>query len=185
MDRLIVAAICRVPRRLLTARFLLLFSFLPVGLLAAPPLGSGEPLSKNAWDIAVIDQVLATVKPGQNMVPFGDVGIRPEVLQVFRQRLVDGQSGTAEGPSPTADTPPGTAFKWPAGIVPYRFDPTQVSNGTITAAKMQQFRDGVAEWAAFANLHFNEFTGTPPANFVTVQENASIGGGFSSSVGMA
>ena len=185
MDRLIVAAICRVPRRLLTARFLLLFSFLPVGLLAAPPSGSGESLSKNAWDIAVIDQVLATVKPGQKMVPFGDVGMRPEVLQVFRQRLVDGQSGTTEGPSPTADTPPGTAFKWPAGIVPYRFDPTQVSNGTITAAKMQQFRDGVAEWAAFVNLHFNEFTGTPPANFVTVQENASIGGGFSSSVGMA
>src|SRR5207253_101569 len=83
--------------RLLTARFLLLFLLLPVGLLAAPPSGSGEPLSKNAWDIAVIDQVLATVKPGQKMVPFGDVGIKPEVLQVFRQRLVDGQSGASEG----------------------------------------------------------------------------------------
>ena len=133
----------------------------------------------------MIDQVLATVKPGQKMVPFGDVGIKPEVLQVFRQRLVDGQSGPTEGPSPTADTPPGTAFKWPAGIVPYRFDPTQVSNGTITSAKMQQFRDGVAEWAAFANLHFNEFTGTTPPNFVTVQEMAGSEGGFSSSVGMA
>jgi len=185
MDRLIVVTICRVARRPLTALFLLSFSFLPLGLLAAPASGSGDSLSTNAWDIAVIDQALATVKPGQKMVPFGDVGIKPEVLQVFRQRLVDGQSGTTEGPSPTADTPPGTAFKWPAGIVPYRFDPTQVSNGTITAAKMQQFRDGVAEWAAFANLHFNEFTGTPPANFVTVQEMAGSEGGFSSSVGMA
>ena len=84
-----------------------------------------------------------------------------------------------------ADTPPGTAVKWPSGTVPYRFDPTQVSNGAITAAKMQQFRDAVAEWAASANVHFNEFTGAMPPNFVTVQENASLGGGFSSSVGMA
>ena len=167
------------------ARFLLLFSLLPVGLLAAPPPGSREPPAKNAWDIAVIDRVLATVKPGQKMVPFGDVGIKPEDLKVFRQRLIEEQARNNQGPSPTADTPPGTAFKWPAGIVPYRFDPTQVSNGTITAAKMQQVRDSVADWAAFANVHFNEFTGTTPPNFVTVQENASLGGGFSSSVGVA
>ena len=50
---------------------------------------------------------------------------------------------------------------------------------------MQQFRDAVAEWAASTNVHFNEFTGATPPNFVTVQENASLGGGFSSSVGMA
>ncbi len=52
---------------------------------------------------------------------------------------------------------------------------------------MQQFRDGVGEWAAFANLHFIEFSGTPPnPNYITVQESNSIGeGGFSSSVGMA
>ena len=119
------------------------------------------------------------------MVPFGDVGIKPDVLRALRQKLVDEQGGSSQGPSPMADTPPGTAFKWPSGTVPYRFDPTQVSNGTITAAKMQQFRDGVAEWAASANVHFNEFTGATPPNFVTVQENASLGGGFSSSVGMA
>ena len=169
----------------MAARFLSLFAFLPVGLLAAPPLGSGDPLPKNARDIAVIDQVLATVKPGQKMVPFGDVGIKPENLRAFRQRLIKEQARSSEGPSPAGDTPPGTAFKWLAGTVPYRFDPTQVSNGTITAAKMRQFRDGIAEWAAFANVHFNEFTGTTPPNFVTVQENASLGGGFSSSVGMA
>ena len=72
------------------------------------------------------------------------------------------------------------------GNVPYRFDATQVGNGTITAAKMQQFRDGIAEWAAFANLHFIEFTGTPPTNYITVSEIRRAGeGGFSSSVGMA
>ncbi|HEU0208912.1 MAG TPA: M12 family metallopeptidase, partial [Candidatus Udaeobacter sp.] len=170
-----------------SARLLLsLFSLVPLGLLATPPSASSAPPLKNAWDIAVIDKALANVKPGQKMVPFGDVGIKPEVLRAFRQRLVAEQTPSGEGPSPTVDTPPGTAFKWPSGTVPYRFDPTQVSNGTITAAKMQQFRDGVAEWAAFANLHFNEFTGTTPPNFVTVQEMTNGGeGGFSSSVGMA
>ena len=140
----------------------------------------------NARDIAVIDRALATVLPGQRMVRFGDVGITPEQLRIFRERLVAEQTASgAESPSPNVVTPPGTTFKWPGGIVPFRFDPTQVSNGTITAAKMQQFRDGVAEWAAFASLHFNEFTGATPPNFVTVQENASLGGRFSSSVGMA
>jgi hypothetical protein len=166
-------------------RLLLLFSFLPVGLLAAPPSGSSAPPLRNTWDIGVIDKALATVKPGQKMVRFGDVGIKPEVLRAFRQKLADEQGGNNQGPSPAADTPPGTAFKWPSGTVPYRFDPTQVSNGTITAAKMQQFRDGVAEWAASANVHFNEFTGATPPNFVTVQEMAGSEGGFSSSVGMA
>jgi hypothetical protein len=163
------------------------FSFLLPGLfvLATPAVVSGEPLPKNAWDIAVIDRALAGVKPGQKMVPFGDVGMKPAALKAFRQRLLDEQTGSIEAPAPAFDTPPGTAFKWPGGIIAYRFDPTQVSNGTITAAKMQQFRDGIAEWAAFANVHFNEFTGAPPTNYVTVQENASISGGFSSSVGMA
>ena|SRR5438067_704810 len=105
-------------------RFLLSSLLLPVGLSAAPSPGSSEPPPKNAWDIAAIDRVLVTVKPGQKMVPFGDVGMKPEDLKVFRQKLVNEQLGTAEGPSPAADTPPGTAFKWPAGTVPYRFDPT-------------------------------------------------------------
>jgi hypothetical protein len=166
-------------------RFLLFFSVLPVGLLAAPPSGSSAPSLENAWDIRVIDEALATAKPGQKVIRFGDVGIKPEVLRAFRQKLVDEQGGNNQGPLPAADTPPGTAFKWPSGAVPYRFDPTQVSNGTITAAKMQQFRDGVAEWAASANVHFNEFTGATPPNFVTVQEMAGSEGGFSSSVGMA
>jgi hypothetical protein len=170
--------------RLFVASFFLSLIPSPRALTASPQR-SDDPLSKNTWDIAVIDKVLATIKPGQKVVPFGDVGIKPEDLKVFRQRLVEEQSRSSEGPSPSADTPPGTAFKWPGGIIPYRFDPTQVSNGTITAAKMQQFRDGVAEWAAFANVHFNEFTGTTPPNFITVQEMAGSEGGFSSSVGMA
>ena len=165
---------------------LLLSLFAIAHVLASPGASVGGQAAKNTADIAIIDHALATVQPGQRIVPFGDVGLTPEQLRAFRARLVAEENGSsAEHPSPDAVTPPGTTFKWPGGIVPFRFDPTQVSNGTITAAKMQQFRDGVAEWAAFANLHFNEFTGATPPNYVTVQENASLGGGFSSSVGMA
>ena len=166
----------------------LLFISLPAAqVLAAPISGSRGPMAKNAREIAVIDQALATAKPGQKWVPFGDVGVKSEVLKIFRERLLADQTRIdSSSPSPEAVTPPNTTFKWPNGNISYRFDPTQVANGTITAARMQQFRDSAAEWAAFANLHFNEFTGNPPANYVTVQEDASLGGGgFSSSVGKA
>lgn len=129
----------------------------------------------HAMDVAVIDRALATAKPSDPWVTFGDVGIKYSLLKAYRDQLAG---------LPNVVTPPGTTFKWPGGNVNYRFDPTQVGNGTITATKMQQFRDGVAEWAAFANLHFIEFTGTPPSNYITVQEDPSLGGGFSSSVGM-
>jgi len=177
---------CKILERLSVALFLIILSFFASHGIAAPLGRSQENIAKNAADIAVIDRVLATVKPGQTSVTFGDVGMRLDNLKLFRQRLVAEERKSAEGIAPNAATPPGTAFEWPGGIVPFRFDPTQVSNGTITAAEMQQFRDSVAEWAAFANLQFNEFTGTTPTNFVTVQENALLGeGGYSSSVGMA
>ena len=160
--------------------------FLSLGsLTTAAPLTGASP-GRNGQDIAVIDRALATFQPGQRYVVFGDVGVKPEVLKVFRDRLVAEQNeASSPGPMPDAVTPPNTTFPWIGGSVPYRFDPTQVTNGTITATKMQQFRDSIAEWAGAANVHFSEFTGGTPTNFITVQENASLGGGFSSSVGMA
>jgi parallel beta-helix repeat protein len=70
---------------------------------------------------------------------------------------------------------------------------TTPGTNALTTLKQQQFQDGVAEWAAFANLHFVEFTGAPPPtppdpspSFITVQESpAGNEGGFSSSVGKA
>lgn len=157
-------------------RFFLVAAFL---FLEVPSDGSDVFAQRSApdhsMDIAVMDRALATAKPGDPWVRFGDVGIKYSLLKAYRDQLAG---------VPNVVTPPGTTFKWPGGNVNYRFDPTQVSNGTITSAKMQQFRDGVAEWAAFANLHFIEFTATPPTNYITVQENPSVAG-FSSSVGMA
>jgi hypothetical protein len=154
-------------------------------LALSPSMGTA---SNNAPDIAAIDRAIASTLPGQERVRFGDVGMRVSDLKIFRDRL----AGTAStqrrtgSPVPSSDTPNGSAFKWPGGMVNFRFDPTQAGNSTITTDKMRQFRDSVAEWAAFANLTFNEFSGTPPANYITVQEKADGSeGGFSSSVGMA
>jgi hypothetical protein len=147
-------------------------------VLAPPATG------RNDWDIAVINRALAASRPHDPFVVFGDIGVKRRFLEVFRARLIAEEEGGSL-PEPDADTPPGMTFKWPGGIIPYRFDPAQVANGTITAAKMNQFRDSVAEWSAFAQVQFNEFTGGTPTNFVTVQEDPSLGGGFSSSVGLA
>ena len=157
------------------------------GIIALACVSLVEGAAPFENDIAVYDSLLANLKPDQTIVPFGDVGITPAQLREFRERLVRLQEAAVKGvaPEPEVITPAGTTFKWPGGNVFYRFDATQVGNGTITALKMQQFRDGVAEWAAFANLHFTEFTGTPPANYITVSEFTSPGeGGFSDSVGM-
>ena len=106
--------------------------------------GSSEPPSKNAWDIAVIDKALATVKPGQKMVPFGDVGIKPEVLRAFRQKLVDEQGGNSQGPSPTADTPPeqhssGLPALSHTGLIQHRFQtalsPPRKCSSFVTASR--------------------------------------------------
>ncbi len=103
-----------------------LFSISLSSLASAAPV-NGTTGAKNAQDIAVIDRALATAKPGQDYVVFGDVGVKPEILKIFRKRLVAEQSGpSGPKPMPDADTPPGTTFKWTGGSVPYRFDPTQV-----------------------------------------------------------
>lgn len=151
-----------------------------IALPAVPVHGSPPP--DNHADIAAIDRALQSEKPGDRWIPFGDVGVRREQLQAFRERLVDEQK-KSRGSEPEVVTPPNTTFKWPGGNVYYRFDPTQVGNSTITAAKMQAVRDALAEWAAFAHLTFVEnITGQP--HYITYQEDPSLGGGFSSSVGM-
>ncbi|MBP7149587.1 MAG: hypothetical protein KBD01_18825 [Acidobacteria bacterium] len=147
---------------------------------AAAPAASQPPAPGDYQvDLEIIERVLAKADPGDSRVVFGDVGLRYADLEAYRDRLRDlvASDGTE------SVSPPGTTFKWPGGNVYYRFDPAQVADGTITALKMEQFRDGIAEWAAFADLHFIEnVTGQP--HFITVQEDPALGGGFSSSVGM-
>jgi Astacin (Peptidase family M12A) len=154
------------------------------GVLSAGPIAK---IVDNSADIAVIDRALASEKRGDRWIKFGDVGVTRQQLLTFRDRLVAEEQGRAstrpKGVEPEAVTPPNTTFKWPGGNVYYRFDPTQVGNGTITAAKMQAVRDAMAEWAAFANLTFIENISGQP-HYITYQEDPSLAGGFSSSVGM-
>jgi len=65
----------------------------------AAPLNGTVP-GRNAQDIAIIDRALATFQSGQDYVVFGDVGVKPEVLKIFRDRLVAEQEG-ASSPTPT------------------------------------------------------------------------------------
>ncbi len=149
------------------------FGFATILAIAAKP--------NHESDIAVYERLMAEAKPGQDYVICGDYGLTVMQLQAFHDQLVAQRGGI----QPNFSTPPNPIFKWPGGNVSYRFNVAQVGNGTITAAKMRQFRDSANEWGAFANLHFAEFAGTPPANYITVSEDPSLSGGFSSSVGMA
>lgn len=144
------------------------------------PLLAAEALYER--DIAIFDRLLAETKAGQEFVRLGDVGVTPAQLRDFRDRLADAARRHQLG-EPDFVTPGGTAFRWTSGNVYYRFDPTQVGNNTITPAKMQQFRDSVAEWAAWANLNFVESIAGHP-NFITVLEDPALAGGFSSAIGM-
>lgn len=139
----------------------------------------GAEPSKYDHDIAVYERLIAEIQPGQLHVACGDYGLTPAQLQTFHDELVARRNGGR-----TRSATPATVVFWTGGTVNYRFDATQVGSGTITASKMRQFRDSVNEWAAFANLQFIEFTGTPPANYITVGEDPNSSGGYSSSVGM-
>ncbi len=153
---------------------------------AVAPNDSG----KNAKDIAVIDRVLATAKPGATTIMFGDCGMSISTLETFRARLAAEDSAAqastqAQGATPLAVTTPTTTL-WPGGVVNYQFDPAQVSSGTLTPAMMRQFQDAAGEWAAAAKLTFVQYSGTQtlPANYVTVQNVSITGEGGDSFVGM-
>ena len=121
----------------------------------------------------MIDKALATVKPGQQMVPFGDVGIKPDVLRAFRQKLVDEQGGSSQGPSPHGGHATGNSIQ------------VAVRNGSPFDSIQHKFRTApspLPKCSSFVTPSgvgrvcqtyiFNEFTGATPPNFVTVQENA-------------
>lgn len=58
-------------------------------------------------DIAIIDRALASGKPGEPWVKFGDVGIKYADLQQYRDRLEEAQSAA---PRPLVVTPGDTSF---------------------------------------------------------------------------
>ena len=146
-----------------------------IGRADLPPSREAD----HSWDVAVINKILAQVRPGQQIVPVGDMGFKVTVLEAWRDHLASTSLMFVAG----AGRRPNSAFAggvvtWTSGTIPYVFD------AAITAPRRQAFLDAAGEWALFANLHF--IPRTTQTNYLSVQ-NAPDGsgeGGLSSGVGM-
>jgi predicted Zn-dependent protease len=115
------------------------------------------------WNVAVLDQILASVPAGQNFAQVGDMEIAVNYLQGWRNKL-------ASGPQPKVAFA-GTFTPWTSGNVYYAFD------ASVSTTNQKAFLDATAEWSTFANLHF--IARTSQANYILVTNNASLGGGLS------
>ena len=120
------------------------------------------------WNLAVLDQIISAVPPGQTQVQIADMQVPVAYLQTWRNEL-------AGGPQPKSGFYPGFT-SWPGGNVYYAFD------ASVVSANQKVFLDCAAEWATFANLHF--FLRTTQANYILITNNPSLNGGLSA-VGMS
>jgi hypothetical protein len=116
------------------------------------------------WNVAVLDQIIASVPPGQNLAQVGDMRLSVSYLRSWRNQLSGqpSQDSAFSGSVPT----------WTGGNIYYEFATT---NYTVTAAHQRAFIDAANEWAMFANLHF--IPHTTQSNYVTVQELGGLEGG--------
>lgn len=138
------------------------------GLLLLPATLFAQT-STTDWSIALLDQILTNVQPGQKTARIDDMDILVSNLQAWRNKL-------AGLPSPMSAFY-GGATPWTGGNMYYTFDPT------VTVAKQKVFLDCAAEWSLFANLHFILRTGQ--TNYMTVvQRTDPPDTGGSSNVGM-
>ncbi len=122
----------------------------------------------NAWDVAVLDRILAATPPGQKLAQVGDMQILVSRLSEWRDRL-------AGKPVPLLAFD-GVAAKWPGGVIPYSFD------GSVSAVDQKVFLDCAQEWATFAGLQF--VARSTQADYVTVEQVGLPGEGGQSAVGM-
>ena len=137
-------------------------------LLALLLLTSASHAQSNAWDIAILDRILANVPSGQSVAQVGDMFINVPVLQVFRNQLA------GEPPPPSAFD--GTFHAWTTGTVFYAF------SNNVSVAHQKAFLDGMNEWAMFANLHY--VARTTQSNYVTIVDGGISQEGGDSNVGM-
>ena len=137
-------------------------------LLALLPLTSISRAQSNTWDVAVLDRILANIPPGQSVAQVGDMFIKVSTLQVWRDQLA------GEPPPPLAFD--GTIQTWITGTVFYAF------SNNVSVAHQKAFRDGMTEWAMFANLHY--VARTTQSNYVTIVDGGISQEGGDSSVGM-
>ncbi len=127
-----------------------------------------QPVSKqaHAWDIAVLDRLLASAPSTSRTVRAGDMILLRSYVQAARDFLAAG--GTR--PESAFD---GGVMLWPSGVVPYVFA------NDITSTHQKAFLDAAADWATFANVSF--VARTNQADYVLVQNG--LNGDNSSAVG--
>ncbi|HTB83122.1 MAG TPA: M12 family metallopeptidase [Candidatus Sulfotelmatobacter sp.] len=115
------------------------------------------------WNVALLDQILASVPPGATLAQIGDMQVSVDYLQAWRNYLAGGQQSRlafAHGFTP-----------WPGGNVYYQFD------ASVSSTNQKVFLDCCAEWATFVNLHF--IARTSQANYIVVTNNPTLSGGLS------
>ena len=151
-------------RPLLVLAFTVL-SFLPAVPGRAGVTGSGG--NAGDWNVAVLNQLLAGVPPGQPEVPVGDQLIKVALLQNWRDQL-------AGNPRPQLAFNSGFS-QWTNGNVYYTFD------ASVPVTDQRVFLSAAGQWSTFANVHFIPRTSQP--NYIVVTNNPNLSGGLSS-VGM-
>ena len=144
-----------------------IFRLLPLLFFALVLNARPAEAADAGWNVAVLDQLLASVPKGAATVQVGDMMIPVSYLQSWRNKLAGGRQ-----PNVAFN---GTFTAWPGGNVYYSF------SNNVSTVKQRAFLDGMAEWAMFANLHF--IPRTSQANYVTIYEAAALEGG-QSMVGM-
>ena len=131
-------------------------------------LGASQLLaqSPNAdWNVAILDQIIASVPPGQTLAQVGDMKLSVSYLKSWRNQLAGApsQDSAFSGSVPT----------WTSGNIYYEF--TTSGGNAVSSLHQRAFIDAANEWAMFANLHF--IPHTTQSNYVTVQELAGLEGG--------
>ncbi|MCU0788791.1 MAG: M12 family metallopeptidase, partial [Verrucomicrobia bacterium] len=119
------------------------------------------------WNVAVLDQILASTPAGSTVARVGDMELLVSGLVAWRNEL-------AGLPAPRSAFS-GTAPLWTGGNVYYQFHPS------VSAQNQQMFVDAAREWETFANVHFIARTSQP--NYILVEEVAGLSGG-QATVGM-
>ena len=140
-------------------------NFFGVFLLIVP--SAEAEVSQSNWNVAVLDQLLSAVQPGQPEVQVGDMEIGVSLLQAWRDLL-------AGNPQPRLAFNNGFT-PWTSGNVYFMFD------SSVTVPEQRVFLSAAGQWSTFVNLHF--IPRTTQANYIVVTNNPNLSGGLSS-VGM-
>ncbi len=144
-----------------------------LGILSKPALLACACIHLSAlahsddWNVAVLDQILASTPAGSTVARVGDMELLVSGLVAWRNEL-------AGLPAPRSAFS-GTAPLWTGGNVYYQFHPS------VSAQNQQMFVDAAREWETFANVHFIARTSQP--NYILVEEVAGLSGG-QATVGM-